>query len=190
MSTVGTIAISILVGMFILAALGLAAWLVYLLIVFRRDTAAIRTSFQSILTTLDASISTRLSEMDDIITKFGTILETHRTETQHAIASINGQELSQAVKLFSALTQEQRSSASRIERAAVAIGTFTKEWLSQEAIGQVGDNGDGLVPPAITGIGLDGYAVAQPGERYVGQSRTAADDASVLAEESGEVTQG
>jgi len=213
-SVIGIVALSLLVGMFILAMLALSGWLVYLLIVFRRELSALRLSFKSFiddtgnlltlhrteirsafetqsksltatLDSLDNSIANRLSELDEIVTRFGVILAEHRTRTDAQIQTINGQELSAAVNRFDNFTKTAISAATRIERAASAIGTFTKEWLSDRAI-------DESIQPLTEGIDLStGYAATAPGEPpFVTRSRVALNDARALEEESLSVTEG
>ena len=202
MSVVGIVALSLLVGAFLIAIIGLSVWLVYLILRLREGVSAFnsacksftdetgnlltlhRSELRSAHANLDQSITNRLSDWDDSVTKFGIVLESHRTEINHAIGKINGEELSKAVKLFTTLVQEQRASATRIERAASAIGNFTRQWLEQSALGED-------LHPITEGVDLStGYAVTEPGESpFVSRSRTAADDAAVLADESAEVTQ-
>jgi len=211
MSTIGIVALSLLVGAFIIAMLGLSAWLVYLLIMFRRDVSAVRVAFRSFvddtsnLLTLhrseirgafesqSESWARAISSLSDTLThhhqewslttdKFSSILNTHRSSTDEQIRRINGQELSEAVSKFATLCQQEAAAATRIERAAIAIGTFSRIWLNDQALNE-------RIEPLTEGVdNATGYAAAEPGERFVLRSRTATDDASVLEEESADVT--
>jgi hypothetical protein len=82
------------------------------------------------------------------------------------------------------LVQEQRSSATRTERAASAIGRFAREFLSERAL-------DESLSPITDGIDIGtGYAATAPGEQsFISRSRTAADDAQTLIDEAADVTQ-
>jgi hypothetical protein len=213
MSTVGIVALSLLVGAFIIALLGISAWLVWLIIAFRRDVTALHSSLSTFtddatntltlhrteirkafesqgalwersITSLADTLTARHREWSMVTDKFGDTLAAHRTLTDEQIRKINGQELSEAVAKFAALTQQEAAAATRIERAAIAIGTFTREWLSDRAIGDT-------LEPVTEGIDpATGYAATRPGEpSYVSRSRTAADDIAALAEESEDVTQ-
>jgi len=202
LSVVGIVALSLLVGAFLIAIIGLSVWLVYLILRLREGVSAFnsacksftdetgnlltlhRSELRSVHANLDQSLITRLSELDDTITKFGTILNEHRVKTDAQIQRINGQELSAAVARFDTFTKVAVAAATRIERAGSAIGTFTREWISQSALGED-------LQPVTEGVDLStGYAVTEPGESpFVSRSRTAADDAAVLADESAEVTQ-
>lgn len=199
MNIVGIVALSLLIGAFILAIVGLSAWLVWLLIRLRRDVAAFtlsctsfiadtgnlltlhRTEIRSAFANADQSLSQRLSEFDEAVTRLGAILESHREKTDASIESINGKELSKAVAQFGQLINEQRLAAQRTERAATLITSCTKQWLAEGAFDSA---------PPVGGVDADGYAAASPGEPpYVSRSRTAIDDAAVIQEESADVTQ-
>lgn len=213
MGTIGIIALSLLAGLFIALLIGVGAWLIVLLIAFRRDVHALTTSIHTFtddttnlltlhrseirsaftsqsetwansINSLSDALTRRHSEWSSEVQKFATILAQHRDSINHAIAQINGQALAEAVKTLIDLTRQQTAIATRNERAATAILTCTREWLSNAAYG---DNAE----PLTEGVdAATGFAATQPGEPpYVSRSRTARDDEAALREESAEVTQ-
>ena len=173
-STVGIVALSLLAGLFIAMLIATSAWLVWQGYQFKKIVIETR-----------STLATHRQEWANNLSQLSVTLESHRTEINHAIAKINGDQLSKAVQLFSQLVQEQRSSAQRIERAAIAVGTFTQQWLAEGALGGANESAANSSSPGVT---PDGFAAAEPGERFVLRSRTATDDASVLEEESADVT--
>jgi hypothetical protein len=172
-STFGVVALSILIGLFLALLIGAAGFLIYVGFGFRKTVIETQTT-----------LTQHREEWSTTLKSLGVMLETHRAEINRSISSINGDELARAVKLFTTLVQEQRASATRIERAASAIGRFTTEWLARESLGPD-------LEPITEGIDEStGYAASTPGEPpYITRSRTAADDAQVLADEGEQVTE-
>lgn len=173
MSVIGIIALSLIAGLFIALLIGASGWLIYIGLQFRRTVIA-----------TESTLASHRDEWATTLNSLRSTLETHRAEISQSIAKINGQELSHAVKLFVSAVQDQRSAAIRIERAASAIGRFASEFLSERAL-------DETISPITEGIDTaTGYASSSPGESsFVSRSRTAIDDAAVLAQESEDVTQ-
>jgi hypothetical protein len=217
-STIGIIALSLILGAFLVTVLGLLAWLVWLVLQFRKDIASlnlnlhsfsddttnllslhrteIRKAFdaqgelwQKAISSLAETLTAYHKDWATTIDNFSRILEAHRTKTDEQIRKINGQELSEAVQRFSTFTKHSTEAATRIERAASAIGRFTTQWLSQDVIEDDETGVPSITAPPVAGITPEGYAAAAPGERFISTGRTAVDDAAVLAEESDDVTQ-
>jgi hypothetical protein len=170
MSVVGIVALSLLAGLFIALLIGVSGWLLWVGIQFRNTVS-----------TTQATLAAHRTEWSTTLLSLGVTLETHRAEISKVIASINGAQLQKEVTHFSQLVNEQRISAQRLEIAANAITTCTKQWLSEGAFDDA---------PPVAGVDESGYAATRPGEpAYISHSRTAADDRAALAEESADVTQ-
>lgn len=180
--------------MFIIAIAGLCAWLVWLIIQFRRDIGMLQSTIGTftddtgnLLTLHRAEIrtafTTQSQELSSTVTRLGTILESHYTRTNEQIASINGQELSKAVLQFASLVEKQRAAAGRIEQAAIAFGTLARHMLSEGALRDADSS-------VTTDIDDKGYASNPSGERWSGTSSVAAGDTEALDEESADNTTG
>jgi hypothetical protein len=165
------VALSLLAGLFIALLIGTSAWLVYVGLSFRR-----------IVQSTSATLAEHRTQWANALTDFRTMLDLHRTQFDAQIKSINGRQIGEAVAQLVQLVKEERIAAQRIERAAIAVGRFTAEWLSDRALNE-------SLEPITEGIDQStGYAAAEPGERFVSTSRTAADDAAAIADESRDVT--
>jgi hypothetical protein len=170
MSTVGIVSLSLLAGLFIALLIGVSGWLLWVGLRFDKTVASTQ-----------STLATHREEWAGALKSLGSTLEIHRAEISKVIASINGAQLQKEVAHFSSLVNEQRISAQRLEIAANAITTCTKQWLSEGAFDAA---------PPVAGVDESGYAHVAPGEpSYVSRSRTAADDIAALAEESADVTQ-
>jgi hypothetical protein len=170
MGTFGIVALSILVGLFLALLLGVSGFLLF-----------VGFQFRATVTSTQTTLAAHREDWALAVKSLSAMLETHRAEISKAIISINGAQLQKEVAHFAQLINEQRISAQRLEIAAVAITTCTKQWLAEGAFDDA---------PPVAGVDESGYAATRPGEpSYVTRSRTAADDIAALAEESEDVTQ-
>jgi len=97
------------------------------------------------------------------------ILNTHRQEMGSIISRINGDKLVEASHVI-------LSAARRIETAAISFGQLAQSILGGEVEAEIRQT-------RSTGLGPESYAPNPTGERFIGQSRTAAQDgADLLAE--------
>ena len=167
MGTVGIVALSLLAGLFIALLIGTSAWLIYQGHLFKRVVIETR-----------ETLSAHRQEWSTTLDALRVMLDSHRTQFDAQIKSIGGRQIEAAVAQLVQLVKEERSAAQRIERAAIAVGTFTQQWLAE------GVRED----TEITEVTGDGYAASTPGEHWIGRSRVAAEDAAALAAESEEVT--
>jgi hypothetical protein len=166
-STVGIVALSLLAGLFIALLIGVSGWLLWVGLQFRKTVAA-----------TSATLSAHRQEWSTTLESLRSTLETHRTQFDAQIKSIGGRQIEAAVTQLVQLVKEERIAAQRIERAAIAVGTFTQQWLSE------GVRED----TEITEVTPEGYAASAPGERFIGRSRVSLEDAAALEAESAEVT--
>ncbi|HXN71528.1 MAG TPA: hypothetical protein VN861_03130 [Candidatus Acidoferrales bacterium] len=194
MSTFGVVALSVLIGVFISLLIGASAYLIF-----------VAWSFKKIVTETRATLTAHREQWATSLTGLSAILTQHRTETSHAISAINGQQIGEAVERFSQLIVNFGKVAQRSEAAAIAITTCTREWLASDTTDEEDDGssttGPGIPgipssyrPPSvggsgIAGVGLDGYAVAAPGEHFIGRSKVAISDAEALLQEQTDHTQ-
>lgn len=162
MNTLEIVLLSLLAGISIallIAANGYLAWMLQ----------ATRKS----LTTMQAAASTAATDISLLATRIDAILNTHRQEMNAVVARINGDKLVEASSVIA-------RSAQRIETACVAFGQLAQSMLSGE-----------IVEPEIrrvrdSGLGPESYAPNPTGERWTGQSKTAAQDSRELLDEGGE----
>lgn len=101
-------------------------------------------------------------------------LELQQAQIVTAVQKLNGEELSQAARASTLAAQAATSAARRIENAALAIGEL-------------------IIPGEIkkgTGLAPEEYAQPEPGEQFVGRSRTAALDEADERDEGRSVTEG
>lgn len=89
------------------------------------------------------------------------------------ISRINGNQLVEASHVIIA-------AAKRIETACVAFGELSQSMLSGEIEPEIRRARD-------SGLGAESYAPNPTGEKFIGQSRTAAQDLRELLDEGGEV---
>jgi hypothetical protein len=165
-STVGIVALSLLAGLFIAMLIGVSGWLVFIGLSFRKTVALITAT----LTQSQSEWTTSLKELRNILSE-------HRSLTDASIKNINGEKLSVSVEKLEVTTKYLTQVARRNENAAIAIGRFVQHIINMPDA------------DAITeGVDEQGFAAAEPGERWTGRSRVALDDASALAAESEEVT--
>ena len=195
MSVVGIVALSLLAGLFIAMLIGISGWLLWVGLQFRKIVIETRDT-----------LSQHCEQWATSLTELGAILTQHRTETSHAISAINGQQIGEAVERFSQLIVNFGKVAQRSEAAAIAITQCTRQWLADatedEEDTDTSPTGPGIPgipspyrPPSagghapIPGIGPDGYAVAAPGEHFIGRSKVAISDAEALLQEQTDHTQ-
>jgi len=167
MSTVGIVALSLLAGLFIALLIGVSGWLLFVGIQFRRTVAAI-----------SLTLAQSQSEWTTSLKELRNILSEHRSLTDASIKNINGEKLSISVEKLEVTTKYLTQVARRNENAAIAIGRFVQHIINLPDADSVTE-----------GVTEEGYAAAEPGERFIARSRVAADDATALAEESAEVTE-
>ncbi len=162
MNTLEIVLLSLLAGVSIALLLAFAGYLAWMLHSAKRSLAVMTTA-----------TSTAAADISLLATRIDAILNTHRQEMQAMIARINGDKLVEASSVIS-------RSAQRIETACVAFGQLAQSMLSGE-----------IVEPEIrrvrdSGLGPESYAPNPTGERWTGQSKTAAQDRDELLDESGE----
>jgi hypothetical protein len=155
MSTLGVVALSMLAGLFISFLVGVSvylAWYGYRLRSLHGDAIKAAQTAEQRLGLLEG--------------KIGDILREHSRQMNEVVSKINGEQISQAAVTIT-------GSAKRIERACVAFGTLAQTLLSEDALG--------LAKVRDSNLGAEEYAPATPGERFVTQNRTAAQDSDDLA---------
>lgn len=167
MGTASIAAISAFVVLFALLMIGSACAIVYTLIILRREQSKLSTLItQSDLRFESHSISLRNT------------LESHRAQFDAQIIRINGAQLQEAVKVFHEDLTHYAKSATRIEKAAVALGDFATSMLGEREITDAD-----LDKARRSGLNPTDYAPAPRGERYASFTRTADGDREDLAEE-------
>jgi hypothetical protein len=166
MSTFGIVALSILVGLFLALLLGASGFLIYVGFGFRKTVAAI-----------SLTLAQSQSEWTTSLKELRNILSEHRSLTDASIKNINGEKLSVSVEKLEVTTKYLTQVARRNENAAIAIGRFVQHIINMPDADSVTE-----------GVDEQGFAAAEPGERFTGRSRVALDDAAALAAESEEVT--
>lgn len=159
-------ALSLLAGLFIALLIGVSGWLVFIGLSFRKTVAAI-----------SATLAQSQSEWATSFKELRNILSEHRALTDASIKNINGEKLSISVEKLETLTKYIAQVARRNENAAIAIGRFVQHIINMPDADSVTE-----------GVNEDGFAASEPGERFVGRSQVALDDAAALEAESAEVT--
>ena len=183
MNTLEIVLLSLLAGLavaLLIAAAVYLAWMLHTakheLLVMQKATAAASADISLLRTQIDA------------------ILNVHRQEMSAMIARINGDKLVEASHVIV-------RSAQRIETACVAFGQLAASMLANEGTDIGGGLGEGLSDPdaisslqrvrnSRSGLGPESYAPNPTGEKWVSQSRTAAQDSGELLGESGEDIEG
>ena len=159
MNTLEVVLLSIMAGVLIallIAATGYLAWMLRTVRLFLADVQAAADHATS-------DISLLRSQID-------AILNTHRLAMDSVISKLNGDRLVEASNVII-------GSAKRIETACVAFGELSRAMLSGDVIDP------DLQRVARSGLGPESYAPNPTGERWVGQSRTAAQDSDELLRE-------
>jgi hypothetical protein len=165
-SVIGIVALSLLAGLFLALLVGTSVWLIIVGLGFKKTVAA-----------TSATLAEHREQWTIALKELRNTLDTNKAETAHAIKSINGEKLSVSVEKLEVTTKYLTQVARRNENAAIAIGRFVQHIINMPDA------------DAITeGVDEQGFAAAEPGERFTGRSRVALDDASALAAESEEVT--
>lgn len=162
MNTLEIVLLSLLAGVSIALLLSFAGYLAWMLHSAKRS-----------LTVMTATTDKASADISLLATRIDAILNTHRQEMNAVVARINGDKLVEASSVIS-------RSAQRIETACVAFGQLAQSMLSGE-----------IVEPDLrrvrdSGLGPESYAPNPTGERWTGQSKTAAQDRDELLDESGE----
>ncbi len=162
MNTLEIVLLSLLAGISIALLIATGGYLAWMLHTTRKS-----------LTAMQTAASTAAADISLLATRIDAILNTHRQEMNAVVARINGDKLVEASSVIS-------RSAQRIETACVAFGQLAQSMLSGE-----------IVEPEIrrvrdSGLGPESYAPNPTGERWTGQSKTAAQDRDELLGEGGE----
>jgi hypothetical protein len=188
-STTSIIALSAIIMLFIVLMIGASIAIIYLLLKLHRHISSTTITIRDLLAeasdsnlshreALISSLSSHSSTLQLIEKSISSTLDSHYAKLQIQIQQINGQAIVQAVEQFTELVRQQAQTATRTERAAIAIGELCKALISEEAF-----SGSAIDRAKSSGLGPDSYAPNPTGERYTGQSRTAAGDVQDLAEE-------
>lgn len=178
MNTLEIVLLSLLTGLFIALLIASNAYLAWMLHATRR----------ALTNTLSASAAAS-TDISSLRTQIDAILGTHRQDMQAIIARINGDKLVEASSVIS-------RSAQRIETACVAFGQLAANMLSEgTGIGEGSGESDVIsslqrVRNNSRGLGPESYAPNPTGERFVSQSRTAAQDSGELLGEGDEDIEG
>ena len=162
MNTLEIVLLSLLAGISIallIAANAYLAWTIH-------GTRRLLNDVRGAAATASADISALRGQID-------VILNSHRQEINSVVARINGDKLVEASNVIG-------RSAQRIETACIAFGELSRAMLSGEIIEPE------LQRAARSGLGPESYAPNPTGERFTGQSRTAAQDSDELLGESRE----
>jgi hypothetical protein len=161
-NTLEVVLLSLLAGISISLLIAIAGYLVWMLHSAKRGSTDMIASMDRVA----ADISLLRSQIESI-------LNTHRQEMNAVVARINGDKLVEASNVIG-------RSAQRIETACVAFGQLATSMLS----------GDIVEPDLLrvrdSGLGPESYAPNPTGERWTGQSKTAAQDSTELSGEGGE----
>lgn len=174
MNTLEIVLLSLLTGLFIALLIASNAYLAWMLHATRR----------ALTDTLTAA-SAASADISSLRTQIDAILGTHRQDMQAIVARINGDKLVEASHVIS-------RSAQRIETACVAFGQLAASMLTESAgIGaDISDSDLQRVRNSRSGLGPESYAPNPTGERFIGQSRTSAQDSGELLDEGGEGGEG
>ena len=159
MNTLEIVLLSLLAGLSIALLLSFAGYLAWMLHSTKRSLAV-----------MTAATDKASADISLLATRIDAILNTHRQEMNAVVARINGDKLVEASSVIS-------RSAQRIETACVAFGELSRAMLSGE-----------IVEPDLrrvrdSGLGPESYAPNPTGERWTGQSKTAAQDRDELDQE-------
>ena len=163
MNTLEIVLLSLLSGLFIAALIAAITYLAWMLHATRR-----------FLVTVQESSKAASTDISLLRTQIESILNSHRQAMDTVVARINGD------KLIEASTVIIRA-AQRIETACVAFGELSRAMLTGDLTGDIAE--PELRRAARSGLGPETYA-PETGERFVGQSRTAAQDRDELLSES------
>jgi len=154
MNTLGIVALSLLLGAFIVCLIAMAGYLAY-------DGYRLRKLLDSAVAANQATIH----DLSLLRNEIGTTLESHRIAMEASVGKINGEKLQTA-------SLEAINAARRIETAAIAIGELARALLSEDALQATRETN--LAPEAFA---------PETGERHIGYGRTAAQDRAELAGE-------
>lgn len=176
MNTLEIVLLSLLAGLAVALIIAAAVYLAWMLHNTRK-----------FLSTVQASTVSAAQEISLLRSHIDSILNVHRQEMSAMIARINGDKLVEASHVIV-------RSAQRIETACVAFGQLAASMLS-EGIGTSISDAESIpelqrVRNSRSGLGPESYAPNPSGERYISQSRTAAQDSGELLGESGEDIEG
>ena len=165
MNTLEIVLLSLLAGISIALLIATGGYLAWMLQATRKS-----------LTTMQAAATTAANDISLLATRIDAILNTHRQEMNAVVARINGDKLVEASSVIA-------RSAQRIETACVAFGRLAASMLSEE-----GDGDEANIDPRLrrvrdSGLGPESYAPNPTGERWTGQSKTAAQDSDELLRE-------
>lgn len=162
MNTLEIVLLSLLAGLAVALLIVAVVYLAWMLHTVRKFLATVQTA------TLAASTDISL-----LRTQIESILNTHRQEMSAMISRINGDKLVEASNVIF-------RSAQRIETACVSFGQLATSMLSGEIVEPE------LTRAARSGLGPESYAPNPTGEKFIGQSRTAAQDSGELSDEGGD----
>ena len=181
MNTLEIVLLSLLAGLAVALIIAAAVYLAWML-----------HSTRKFLSTVQTAAAAATQEISLLRSHIDSILNVHRQEMSAMIARINGDKLVEASHVIV-------RSAQRIETACVAFGQLAASMLAESntesidssVLQRVRNSGSGS-GPGIPGsrLGPESYAPNPTGERFVSQSRTAAQDSGELLGEGSEDIEG
>jgi len=158
-STIGIVAVSLVIGLFLAVLIGSVIFLVWTCLKLHKAVILTQSEFSG-------QVQTHADDVRRFQTDTANLLKSHAEAFNQAVSRINGEGLELASRSI-------LSAAGRIEKACIAFGELAKYILADRDT--IGANGNRLQPGE--------YATPEPGEKFIGLSPTTQADLDAAAED-------